>query len=148
MNTNGLTKQAKPSNFVEPLRGEVLPPARPMPVPTDPYAMAIAPVQQVVKYESSPEQRARAMVMKVHQVTVALAVLTAAALYGFGQFYLFWWLIAASAEWVAVFVVLAIIDYRETPSAQQRHQTDRLLDMMDREQRARLRHQYGEGYDG
>lgn len=144
---NELQKRAKPSNFVEPGRMEVLPPARPMPVPTDPYAMAIAPVQQIVKYESSPEQRARAMVMKVHQVTVALAVLTGAALYGFGQFYLFWWLIAASLEWVVVFVVLAIIDYRETPSAQQRHQTDRLLDMMDREQQARLRATYGVDHD-
>lgn len=130
------------------VEAQVLPPARNVPMPVDPYAAAIAPVNQVVKYESSPEQRARAMVMKVHQVTVALAVLTAAALYGFGQFYLFWWLIAASAEWVAVFVVLAVIDYRETPSAQHRHQTDRVLDMMEREQRARLRATYGDNYDG
>ena len=54
------------------------------------------------------------------------------------------WLLLASAEWVAVFIVLAILDYREQPAALSRMTADRYLGMMEREQAAQLRAMYGD----
>jgi hypothetical protein len=82
--------------------------------------------------------------MKVSAVTLALAAFTLAALVMLGEFYFFLWLLLASLEWVGTFVVLAVIDYRETPAAQARMQLHRYLDMMEREQITRLRAMYGE----
>jgi hypothetical protein len=75
----------KPSgNFVPALRSEVLPPVREIPtapVVVDPYAQHSPQiVQQVVKSESDPITRARAMVMKTHLVTVFMAMLTLAVM--------------------------------------------------------------------
>lgn len=109
----------------------------------DPYAPYMPqPVEQVVQVHVTPVTRAQAMVMKVHQVTLFLGLLTGAALLMFGTGTFFLWLLLASAEWVAVFVVLSIYDYRETPAAQNRMQMTGYLRMMEREQLARLRHLY------
>ena len=66
-------------NYTAPLQGEILPPAKVQQIPTvaDPYAEHLPQqVQQVVRYEVTPESRARSMVLKVHQVTIFLALLT------------------------------------------------------------------------
>ena len=133
------------SNFVAPLQGEVLPAVRSVPAVADPYAEHLQqPVTQVVRYEVTPESRARSMVMKVHQVTIFLAILTAAGMYMLSELTFGLWLLLASGEWIAVFIVLAIIDYREQPASLSRMQADRYLGMMEREQRARLRAMYGD----
>ena len=131
-----------------PMEGEIMPPVRSVPNVVDPYAAAMpVTVQQVVKYEATPITRAQAMVTKVHQVTLALAILTAAAMVMLkGEFIFLTWLILASVEWVGVFVFLSILDYREQPAAQNRTQMDAYIKMMDREQRNRLRAMYGKDY--
>lgn len=142
----------KRNNFVAPLQGDVLPPAtRPVqqvPTVVDPYAANLPQtVQQVVKYEVTPESRARSMVMKVHQVTIFLAILTASAMVMLAEWSFALWLALASGEWVAVFVLLAILDYRETPQALARHTATRYIGLMEKEQAARLRAMYGDKHD-
>ena len=133
-----------------PMEGEIMPPVRSVPNVVDPYAQSMPiTVQQVVKYEATPITRAQAMVTKVHQVTLALAILTAAAMVMLkGEFIFLTWLILASVEWVGVFVFLSILDYREQPAAQNRTQMDAYIDMMKKEQNHRLRAMYPEQYDG
>lgn len=139
-------------NFTAPLQGEVLPPAlRPVqqvPTVVDPYAANLPQtVQQVVRYDVTPESRARSMVMKVHQVTIFLAILTGAAMAMLTEFSFLGWLALASGEWVAVFIFLAILDYRETPQALARHTATKYIGLMEREQAARLRAMYGDKHD-
>lgn len=124
-------------------RSEVLPPVQAVPSVSDPYAPYAPQVQQVIHVDVTPISRAQAMVMKVSAVSVALATLTLAALIMLDSFYFFLWLLLASLEWVGTFIVLAVIDYRETPAAQARLHLQRYLDMMEREQIARLRAMYG-----
>ncbi|HMN26874.1 MAG TPA: hypothetical protein PKE45_01875 [Caldilineaceae bacterium] len=131
------------STYVPALAGEVLPPVQAIPSVHDPYAPYAPQVQQIVKVDVTPFSRAQAMVMKASAVTVALAVFTLAALVMLDSFYFFLWLALASLEWVGTFITLAAIDYRETPSAQSRMHLSRYLDMMEREQIARLRAMYG-----
>ena len=140
------------NNFVAPLQGEVLPPAvRPvqqLPTVVDPYAANLPQtVQQVVRYDVTPESRARSMVAKVHTVTVALAVLTGAAMLMLSEWSFLAWLALASGEWVAVFIFLAILDYRETPQALARHTATKYIGLMEKEQAARLRAMYGDNHD-
>ena len=137
------------SNFVAPLRGEVLPPVRSVPNVVDPYAAAMpVTVQQVVKYEADPITRSRAMIMKVHQVTIFLAILTGSLMYLYSDEFLFLlWIALASLEWIGVFVFLSVYDYREQPAAQNRMQMEGYLDMMRNEQGHRLRHLYPDQYD-
>lgn len=97
----------------------------------------------MIHVDVTPVSRAWAMVMKVSAVTVALATLTLAAMVMLDSFFFFLWLLLASIEWVGAFIVLAVIDYRETPAAQARLHLQRYLDMMEREQVARLRAMYG-----
>ncbi len=137
-------------NFTAPLQGEVLPPAvrtvQQLPTVVDPYAASLPQtVQQVVRYDVTPESRARSMVMKVHQVTIFLAILTGAAMAMMTEFSFLAWLALASGEWVAVFIFLAILDYRETPQALARHTATKYIGLMEREQAARLRAMYGDG---
>lgn len=142
----------KRNNFTTPLQGEVLPPAvRPVaqvPTVVDPYAANLPQtVQQVVRYDVTPESRARSMVMKVHQVTIFLAILTASAMVMLAEFSFLAWLALASGEWVAVFVLLAVLDYRETPQALARHTATKYIGLMEKEQAARLRAMYGDKHD-
>jgi hypothetical protein len=131
------------NTFVPARAGEVLPPVQHVPTVYDPYVESMPQVQQIVHVDVTPIPRAQAMVMKVNVVTLAMAVLTLAAMVMLGEFYFFLWLMLASAEWVGTFIVLAVLDYRETPAAQSRMQMNRYLNMMEREQKARLRAMYG-----
>jgi hypothetical protein len=136
------------SNFVAPLRGDVLPPVRNVPQVVDPYAPSLPQtIQQETQYVSNPIIRAQAMTMKVHQVTLFLSIITAAAMLLFDAWFFMGWVILASLEWIGVFVFLSIIDYREQPSAQHRHEMDAYIGMMTKEQDHRLRAMYPEQYD-
>ena len=135
----------RPANFVEPWRDEQPIISRQPTAVADPYAQYLPQtVQQVVRYEVTPESRGRALAMKVHQVTIFLAILTGAAMFMLTEWSFVLWLILASAEWVGVFFFLARMDYREQPQSLARMSTDRYLRMMEKEQAARLRAQYGE----
>jgi len=144
----GLIRPAK--NFVAP---EIMPKIRNVPpVIVDPYAASnTSPVQYIVKHDVTPESRARAMAYKTHQVSVFLALLTAALMYALQLYPLSWhsiaivclWLALASVEWLAAFVLLAVLDWRETPSALEWKRTDGYLSLMKREQKARLMTMYG-----
>jgi hypothetical protein len=115
---------------------------------SDPYAAHLPQqVQQISRYESNPESRARSMVMRVNTVTLALAALTLAGMTMLSEWSFFLWLFLASLEWCAVFVVLSVLDYREQPASQSRMVADRYIRMMEREQQARLRAQYGDDYE-
>jgi hypothetical protein len=46
-------------------------------------------------------------------------------------------------EWLGAFVVLAMLDWKETPSAIEWQRTNGYLDLMKREQKARLMKLYG-----
>jgi hypothetical protein len=143
----GLVKRSG-GNFIAPLRGEVLPPVRSVPTVVDPYASSLPQtIQQETQYISNPITRAQAMVTKVHQVTLFLSILTGAAMLLFDMWFFLGWVILASVEWVSVFVFLSILDYREQPAAQHRHEMDAYLGMMEREQSHRLRHLYPDQYD-
>jgi hypothetical protein len=144
----GLIRPAK--NFVAP---EVMPKMRNVPsVIVDPYAAGNAsPVQYIVKHDVTPESRARAMAYKTHQVSIFLALMTGALMYALQLYPLSWhgiaifmlWLALASIEWLAAFALLAVLDWRETPSALEWKRTDGYLHLMKREQNARLMTMYG-----
>lgn len=118
----------------------------------DAYAPYMQPAAQfVVHHEVTPETRAKAMVMKTHQVTIFLALMTGALMYVFSLHpqnttalvIILLWIALASFEWLAAFALLAVLDWRETPSALQWKQTTGMLSLMKREQSARLMTMYG-----
>ncbi len=139
-------------NLVKPEpKAEILPPVRNVPAVVDPYAGAMPQtVQNIVRYDVTPITRAQAMTLKVHQVTLFLAILTGALMLvlqwyptdwtGLAVFFL--WLALASVEWIAVFCLLAILDYKETPAAQNRMQMKAYIKIMQLEQYHRLRAMY------
>ncbi len=113
---------------------------------TDPYLVHLPQtVQQITKSESTPETRATALIRKSHQVTAFLAILTGASMFMLTEWSFLLWLALASAEWIVAFIILAVIDYRETPAAQARMTANRVLDMMERQQKTVLTDEYG-GY--
>jgi len=142
------------------VQAEVLPPvARPIPsapIIVDPYA-AHSPqiVQQVAKSESDPITRARAMVLKTHLITGFMAMLTGASMIALqwypqdanGLIIFLIWIGVASLEWLASFVMLAILDYKETPAAQAWYQMKSYVRFMGKEQDHRLRMMYPDQYD-
>lgn len=139
----GLRRERQlPANYVQPDRVTVLPSHHEV---HDPYAMtpALESAQMVSHHHYHPKDRAVAMVMKTSAVTVFLALLTLAALIMLHGWGFFLWLFLASLEWCAVFAFLAILDWRETPAAHVWHKTDIYADLMQREQRARLKSLYG-----
>ena len=118
----------------------------------DPYAEHHgSPVQFVSHFQADPETRATALIRKSNTVTLFLALLTAAAMYVFQLHPIdvstlvifFLWLVVASAEWLAAFALLAVLDWKETPSALEWRRTDGYLSLMKREQSARLMTMYG-----
>lgn len=88
--------------------------------------------------------RAISMLAKTSAVTLFMSILTLAGLVMFSEVTFFLWLFLASLEWVLCFLVLAMLDWREHPSAIRWNFSNRVLDMMEREQEVRLRSQYGE----
>lgn len=101
-------------------------------------------ITQIVRADNHPEQRARSLLVKTSAVSSALAVSTLAAMFVLGEVLFFVWLAMASIEFCIVFVVLAMWDWKETPASQQHKALDTTLRMMEREQKTRLKAQYGE----
>lgn len=148
--------QTKPNYYNQEqrlVRAEIVPTAHKVPgAITDPYAAGnVSPVQYLVKHEVTPESRAKAMAYKTHQISVFLALLTGAAMYVMQLYPLHWavfpifmlWLALASLEWLAAFALLALLDWKETPSALEWKRTEGYMDLMKREQKARLMTVYG-----
>lgn len=100
--------------------------------------------QGVTVHTATSQDRALALLTKTSAATVFLAVLTVAALHMMGEWAFLLWLLCASAEWVLCFLYLAWSDWKEHPSAIRWLWSNRLLDMMEREQEVRLAAQYGE----
>lgn len=117
----------------------------------DPSVGNASPVQFVVRHKITPESRAQALVVKTHCVTVFLALMTGSIMYILQLYPLHWatlaifmlWLGLASLEWLAAFCLLAKLNWRETPLAIEWHRTNGMLDLMRREQKARLMKMYG-----
>jgi hypothetical protein len=127
--------------FVTPDRQDILPSRHEI---VDPYAPTYPqPVQYLVHHEYSPISRAQAMIIKASAVTLFLSILTAAAMIMLDSWSFFAWLLLASFEWVLCFILLAVLDWRETPSALAWKMSDDFKDLMQREQRARLKRLYG-----
>ena len=128
----------------------VAPGPAPLAIPTrheviDPYAQAMPqPVQYVVQHTYTPTSRAHSVLIRTSAVTVALAILTIAA----AMFMLDTWGIlcvdhAGEPEWCVCFVIVAVLDWRETPSALTWKQTNDYMYLMKTEQTARLKAIYG-----
>lgn len=140
----GLIRPTGGPKFVPAERVEVLPSLHQV---GDPYAMAPAleGAQMVSHHHYHPKDRAAAMLVKTSAITLAMAVFTGAAMLMLsGAFWFFTWLVLASIEWVFCFLALAYLDYRETPASVTHKKLDGYLDLMRREQRARLRRLYGD----
>lgn len=131
-----------PSNFVAPQPVQ----AYPMPVRhevSDPYAAnAPQPVQYIVTHNYTSQGRAHSVLLRTSAVTVALAILTAAAMVMLDGWGFFAWLLLASVEWVFCFVVVSVLDWRETPAALTWKQSNDYMDLMRTEQAARLKALY------
>jgi hypothetical protein len=98
-------------------------------------------------HHADPVSRGLALLLKATAVSFFLGALTLAALAMLDSLEFFLWLFLASAEWVLCFLYLAYNDWREHPSAIRWQWTQSLLGMMEREHEARLKAQYGEGWD-
>lgn len=124
----------------------------PRPAPVQAYPIPDAPGELVTGlmaeartvHVADPITRGKSMLLKTSGVTVALAILTAAAMLMLDGWTFLLWIFLASLEWVICFLVLAHLDWREHPSAVRWEWTQGILGMMEREQEARLRAQYGE----
>jgi hypothetical protein len=125
--------------------GDVLPPLPPVPTTMrDPYAAYLPnPTQLIVRYDLTPQARAWAMLTKTTAVTIFLSLLTLAGLFLLDRFSFLLWLLLASAEWVLCFLLLALLDWRETPTALAWRQSEGYLQLMRREQAAHLAALYG-----
>lgn len=93
---------------------------------------------------ADPVSRGKGLFIKATAITVALGMFTVAALAMLDMLSFMIWLLLASLEWVACFIILAVLDWREHPSAIRWQWTQGLLSMMQEEQRRRLDAQYGE----
>jgi hypothetical protein len=129
------------TRFVAPEPKDILPSRHEV---VDPYAPTYPqPIQYLVRHEYSPITRAQAMLIKTSAVTMFLSVFTGAGMLMLDKWSFLGWLVIASFEWVFCFVLLAVLDWRETPSALAWKMSDDYMSLMEREQRARLKRLYG-----
>jgi hypothetical protein len=127
--------------FVAPERQDTLPSRHEI---VDPYAPTYPqPLQYIVRHEYSPLTRSYSMLIKTSAITVFLSILTGAAMLMLDNWSFLAWLVLASLEWVVCFILLAILDWRETPSALAWKMSNDYMSLMEREQRARLKRLYG-----
>lgn len=134
----GLTRR---STFVAPL-----PQARPMlpPAQVDPYAQAASEMHEVrALYTHDPISRGKAMFIKTMGISLFLWGLTLAALAMLDGLSFMMWLLFASLEGGAVFIVLAWIDHKEHPLSVRAKLADGFLSIMRREQSMRHVATYG-----
>ena len=135
----GLIRRSTAASFVQPST-----PAYPI-VPSrheviDPYAEhAPQPVQHITHHHYTPINRAQAVLLKTSAITVFMAILTACAMFMLDSWFFLLWLALGSLEWVFCFCVVAVLDWRETPSALTWKQSSDYMELMRTEQAARLR---------
>lgn len=138
----GLVRVPQGKNFVAPESAYPLVPSRHEII--DPYAPnAPQPVQLLTKHEYTPVSRANAMLIKTTAITIFLAILTLAGMLMLDSWSFLAWLFIASLEWVFCFWWLARYDWQETPSALAWKMSGDYKELMEREQRARLKSVYG-----
>jgi hypothetical protein len=145
----------KRQTFVPPAKQEIVRKVTSIPVVVDPYVESAMPAEMVTQYHADPITRYKAMVGKANSVSVFLGLLTGAFMLVFqwyphdldGLYVMLLWLGLASLEWVLLFVMLAVIDYKETPSAQNWYKMKALVRFMGKEQDHRLREMYPDQYD-
>lgn len=142
----GLIRRSTASNFVAPS-------VQAYPVPSrheivDPYAEAYPqPVQHITHHHYTPMSRAQAVLLKTSAITVFMAILTACAMFMLDSWFFFLWLFLGSLEWVFCFCVVAVLDWRETPSALTWKQSNDYMKLMRTEQAARLKALYNWGME-
>ena len=132
-----------------PMEGPLPAPVIKIPEVVEPYVQAV-PVQARDVHTADPLIRTQALSAKVHLVTAFLAILTGCLMVIMQWFPKDWpelfifllWLGLASIEWIAVFVFLAFLDYKETPSAINWFLAKNVIGMMKEEQQHRLRAMY------
>lgn len=122
-------------------------------------AITINPAQNIdqqVVYTVTPEGRGNLFIKRLATILVFLAAITAMAMALFSLYPHDWagmaiaglWLLAVATEGLVAFVVLAVLDYRETPAAQNRMAMNKTIRMMAIEQANRLIGMYGsESYE-
>jgi hypothetical protein len=129
------------SRFVAPDRQDFIPSRHEI---VDPYASSYPPpLHYIVRHEYSPITRSYSMLIKTSAVTLFLSILTGAAMLMLDHWSFLAWLLLASLEWVFCFVLLAMLDWQETPSALAWKMSNDYMILMEREQRARLKRLYG-----
>lgn len=109
-------------------------------------------IQQQVVYTVTPGARADALIKRLVGWSIPLTILTGLAMYIFSLYpatlatlaIFALWMALALTETLIVFLVLSIIDYRETPAAQNRLAMNKAIRMMAIEQGMRLIGTYGE----
>lgn len=139
-------------NMVKPeAKAEILPPVRSIPQVVDPYASNMPETIQIVAHHKSDDAgRTQALVRKAREITMVVGLLTGAVMYAFTLYPQAWggfavfvlWCVFALTEWLAAFIILAVLDYKETPAAQNRYQMKNMMRMAWREQTHRLRAMY------
>lgn len=103
-------------------------------------------IDQQVIYQVTPGSRADALIKRLVAWSIPLAILTGMVMYVFTLYpvnlatmaIFALWMAIALTETLIVFLVLSILDYRETPAAQNRTAMNKVLRMMAIEQGVRL----------
>lgn len=103
-------------------------------------------IQQQVVYTVTPGSRADALIKRLLAWSIPLAILTGMVMYVFTLYpptlatlaIFALWMAVALTETLAVFLVLSILDYRETPAAQNRTAMNKTVRLMAIEQGVRL----------
>lgn len=141
----------KPNNLVLPESKSTAATAYRMP---EQQAITINPAQNIdqqVVYTVTPEGRGNLFIKRLGVLLAFLAVITAMAMALFSLYPHDWagmaiaglWLLAVATEGIIAFCVLAILDYRETPAAQNRTAMNKTIRLMAIEQGMRLVGMYG-----
>lgn len=105
-----------------------------------------ANIQQQAIYQVTPGSRADALIKRLLAWSIPLAILTGMVMYVFTLYpptlatlaIFALWMAVALTETLAVFLVLSILDYRETPAAQNRTAMNKTVRLMAIEQGVRL----------
>lgn len=138
-----------------PMEGPITPPmVVKIPEVVEPYANSV-PVQARDSHTADPITRTDAMTRKVHLVTVFLSILTGCLMAIMGWFPKDWpelfifalWLVIASGEWLLAFILIAYLDYKETPAAINWFLARNYMGMMHKEQHHRLRAMYPDQFE-
>ena len=136
----------QPKTWVPETRERPTVTAYPMPEEQTVTINPAANIQQVAEYTVTPGGRADALIKRLIAWSIPLSILTGMAMYVFTLYpttlatlaIFALWMAVALTETLVVFVVLSILDYRETPAAQNRNAMNKTIKLMAIEQGTRL----------